>query len=486
MTALAERIEDLPIEPDIEVLPARLSARRLLSRGQLITLGAIVIGAIAGALAHLAVGVGPSIVVWGQLLMGAVTTVYAMVIAFKAFVMVAGWGHNVIGFENADPRAVSNRDLPVYTVLVPLYREGEVLAALVERLHGLDYPADRLQILLLVEGDDPETISALATIDLGPQFEVVLIPPSQPRTKPKALNIGLAKARGDFCVIFDAEDHPEPGQLRKAVTAFRQLPDWVVCIQAELQYWNPWTNWLTRCFAAEYAVNFSLVLRGLDRFRLPIPLGGTSNHFRTDALRQLGGWDPYNVTEDADLGMRIARKGWRVRMFQSVTEEEANSELRNWVRQRSRWIKGYLQTWLVHMRSPVGLWRDLGPRQFLSFQLTLGFFTITTLVNPLVWLLTAIYLISGPSMIEALFPPVTLYVGLACMAIGNLMMIYVLMVGCMERELYRGVRAMLTVPAYWALMSVAAYKAVGQLLLPRRRHYWELTQHGLVDEPAVQ
>ncbi len=167
--------------------------------------------------------------------------------------------------------------------------------------------------------------------------------------------------------------------------AFRLLADRVVCVQAELQYWNPWTNWLTQCFAAEYATNFSLSLRGLDRHRLAIPLGGTSNHFRTDALRALGGWDSYNVTEDADLGIRIARRGWDVRMMVSVTEEEANSHLGNWVRQRSRWIKGYIQTWLVHTRHPVKLWRELGTRRWIAFHLTLGFSTFTTLVNPFFW-----------------------------------------------------------------------------------------------------
>jgi cellulose synthase/poly-beta-1,6-N-acetylglucosamine synthase-like glycosyltransferase len=312
----------------------------------------------------------------------------------------------------------------------------------------------------------------------------VLIPPSGPRTKPKACNVGLRHARGEFCVIYDAEDRPEPDQLLKAVAAFGSVPSWVVCMQAELQYWNPWTNWLTRCFAAEYALNFSLVLRGLDRFRVPIPLGGTSNHFRVDALRDLGAWDPYNVTEDADLGMRIARRGWAVRMMVSVTEEEANSRVGNWIRQRSRWIKGYYQTWLVHMRSPRQLLRDLGLRQFLGFHLTLGFSSLTGLLNPLFWALACIYLISGPTHIRALFPGPILYLGVFSMLIGNLLMMQSMMAGCMDRGLYAAVRTMLAIPLYWALMSVAAYKALFQLLRPSRRHYWELTQHGLVSEQA--
>ncbi len=314
---------------------------------------------------------------------------------------------------------------------------------------------------------------------LEEQFEVVVIPPRNPRTKPKACNEGLRHARGEFCVIFDAEDRPEPDQLRKAVAAFRSQPEWVVCVQAELQYWNPWTNWLTRFFAAEYALNFSLVLRGLDKFNLPIPLGGTSNHFRTEAIRQLGGWDPFNVAEDADLGMRIARRGWSVRMMASVTEEEANSKVGNWIRQRSRWIKGYYQTWLVHMRSPWQLW------QFVGLQLTIGFATLSGLVNPIFWSLTCLYVAACPGPISPFFPLPVLITGLLTMLIGNLLMIEAMMAGCMARGLHRALRSMLLVPFYWALMSLAAYKALLQLLRPSRRHYWELTTHGLVTDNGM-
>jgi cellulose synthase/poly-beta-1,6-N-acetylglucosamine synthase-like glycosyltransferase len=477
---LPESMTQLLAEAETDPLPAHMSARRLLTRRQIGVAVVATVGVLAVVVLRTALRVGPSTLQAAQILFSTLTLVYVCVIGFKALLMVGASKSRAMQFADEDEWAVPDWDLPVYTVLVPLYREGTVLRDLIRQLGAIDYLRSRLQILLLIEEDDSETRLALASTPLGEQFEVVLIPPSLPRTKPKALNVGLTRARGEFCVVYDAEDRPDPDQLRKAVAALRRLPNWVVCVQAELQYWNPWTNWLTRCFAAEYAVNFSLVLRGLDHFRLPIPLGGTSNHFRTDALRQLGGWDPFNVTEDADLGIRIARRGWGVRMLDSVTEEEANSQLYNWLRQRSRWIKGFYQTWLVHMRSPMRLWRDLGTRQFLSFQLTVGFFTFTTLINPIFWVLTGIYLATGPTRIQILFPPVALYAGLICLAFGNLLMVYYLMVGCMERGLYRGVRAMLVVPLYWALMSAAAYKAAWQLLRPSRRHFWELTNHGLV------
>jgi glycosyltransferase XagB len=476
-----------PSAPVVGIAPLSddLSARRLLSRGQATTVSAVLVLAAGVVAARVVKGVGPSAMDWAQWAVAAVTVMYIAVVGFRLLLVLAAPAARVIDFSPNELWAMRETRLPVYTILVPLYREDRVVPTLIDKLRRLHYPPSRLQILLLIEEDDDQTRAALAAMSLDEQFEVLIVPPRGPRTKPKACNEGLRRARGEFCVIFDAEDRPEPDQLRKAVAAFRGLPPWVVCVQAELQYWNPWTNWLTRFFAAEYALNFSLVLRGLDRFSLPIPLGGTSNHFRTEALRQLGGWDPYNVAEDADLGMRIARRGWAVRVMASVTEEEANSKIGNWVRQRSRWTKGYFQTWLVHMRSPWRLWRDLGTRQFIGLQLTVGFATVTGLVNPVFWALTCLYLVAGPGPIAPFFPPAVLIAGLVTMLIGNLMMIQAMMAGCMARGLYRGLRTMTLVPLYWGLMSLAAYKALFQLLRPSRRHYWELTVHGLVPDPAT-
>ncbi len=481
------RIRHRTVPPVTPIMPLAdsLSARRLLSRGQAVTMAACLTTVAGLVTLRLTTGIGPSPLAWAQAAVAAVTVMYIVVVGFRLLLVLAAPRADILDFSHEEVQAIEDVDLPVYTVLVPLYREEKVLRTLVEKLSDLNYPASRLQILLLIEEDDELTRKALRRMPLEEQFEVVVIPPRNPRTKPKACNEGLRHARGEFCVIFDAEDRPEPDQLRKAVAAFRGEPEWVVCIQAELQYWNPWTNWLTRFFAAEYALNFSLVLRGLDKFGLPIPLGGTSNHFRTEAIRQLGGWDPFNVAEDADLGMRIARRGWSVRMMASVTEEEANSKVGNWIRQRSRWIKGYFQTWLVHMRSPWRLWRELGTRQFIGMQLTIGFATLSGLVNPVFWALTCLYLVAGPGPISPFFPPPVLITGLLTMLIGNLLMIEAMMAGCMARGLHRALRSMLMVPVYWGLMSLAAYKALLQLLRPSRRHYWELTTHGLVSDHRV-
>ena len=240
------------------------------------------------------------------------------------------------------PRRLSDAELPVYTVLAPLHREATILAQLVSSLAGLAYPRCKLDIKLVVEADDHETRLALATHALPSHFEIVVVPPALPLTKPKALNYALAFARGSLLTVFDAEDIPEPGQLRLAAEAFAASAPDIVCLQARLAFYNADENWLTRQLAIEYAVLFDLQLPMLAALGCAFPLGGTSNHFRTAALHRVGRWDPHNVTEDADLGFRLARHGYRCRVIAASTHEEANVALGNWLNQRARWLKGFL------------------------------------------------------------------------------------------------------------------------------------------------
>ena len=252
-------------------------------------------------------------------------------------------------------------ELPTFTILVPAYREANVVSEVVDHVSELDYPLSKLQVLLLLEADDTETILA-AKAARPPDFvRLVVVPPGGPQTKPKACNVGLAMAEGEFLVIYDAEDRPEPGQLREVVAAFRRATPETVCVQARLNYFNTETNILTRMFTLEYSFWFDYMLPGLDALKLPIPLGGTSNHFRVDALRELGGWDPFNVTEDADLGVRASAMGLEVGIIDSTTWEEACSEWTAWIRQRTRWIKGYMVTTLVQLKHPLDAWRSLLP-----------------------------------------------------------------------------------------------------------------------------
>jgi cellulose synthase/poly-beta-1,6-N-acetylglucosamine synthase-like glycosyltransferase len=381
------------------------------------------------------------------------------------------------GVTAAEVAALRDDELPMYTVLVPVYREANVVADLLENLGSIDYPSEKLEILLLLEEDDVETIEAARAARPPENFTFVVVPDGLPKTKPKACNVGLFFARGDLLVIYDAEDRPDPDQLKKAVIAFRRGDERLVCVQAALNYWNDEENWLTRMFTLEYSFWFDYMLPGLDALRLPIPLGGTSNHFRTDALRRLGGWDPFNVTEDADLGIRASALGYTVGVVNSTTYEEANRNRHNWVRQRSRWIKGYMQTLLVHLRHPVQLARTAGVRQSLAFALLIGGTPFTFLMTPPLLALFAVSLLVSTDALAEVFPQWVLWVSLANLLLGNAAMVYVSMMGAFKRRRYRLVPWAIVNPAYWMLHAIASYKALWQLVT--RPHYWEKTLHGL-------
>jgi cellulose synthase/poly-beta-1,6-N-acetylglucosamine synthase-like glycosyltransferase len=402
---------------------------------------------------------------------------FSISVAFKFAVCMAGARRETVPDPDTGAAAVPDHELPLYTVLVPCFREENVVGQLVTNLGELDYPAERLQILLLLEETDVATREAALAANPPPNMEIVVVPDGKPRTKPKACNVGLQLARGQYVVIYDAEDKPDPDQLRKAVAAFRRSGSGTVCVQAALNYWNADENVLTRMFTLEYSFWFDYMLAGLDWQNLPIPLGGTSNHFRTHALRKLGGWDPFNVTEDADLGIRAAARGMRVGIIASTTFEEANRATGNWIRQRSRWIKGYIQTLLVHLRHPVRLVRTTGWRQAAGFALLIGGTPLSFLCVPPLYALLVLSIVLDPATLAPLFPGWVLWASLANLFVGNAMMIWVSMMGAFRRRRYRLVLWALLNPAYWLLHSIAAYKAAIQLIT--KPHYWEKTQHGL-------
>lgn len=375
-----------------------------------------------------------------------------------------------------EPPAIADEDLPVYSILVPLHREANVLPALVTALRALDYPKHRLDIKLIVEEADAETANA-ADAAAEPGFSVLRVPPGSPQTKPRACNYALPFALGEFTVIFDAEDRPEPDQLRKAVAAFRVAQQNVACLQARLNFYNAGENWLTRMFALDYALWFDYLLPGLDRLNIPMPLGGTSNHFRTAALRAIHGWDPYNVTEDADLGIRLARLGLRVRTLDSTTFEEAANSFGNWLRQRSRWLKGYMQTWLVHMRSPLALLRHAGLGGFIGFQLFVGGTFLSALINPFLWLIFVLTNLSGLSVLGPDLDALTTHASILSLIAGNSLFAYLAMLAPLRRGWLELTPYGLTAPFYWLLVSVAGARAVYQLMT--NPWHWEKTAHGL-------
>ena len=311
----------------------------------------------------------------------------------------------------------------------------------------------------------------------------MLVPPADPRTKPKACNYGLQFATGEIITIYDAEDIPEPLQLRRVVAAFHALPDSVACIQAKLAYHNGHQNLLTGWFTAEYGLWFGYLLPGLMRTNSPIPLGGTSNHLLHPVLDKIGAWDPFNVTEDADLGLRIAATGYQTAVVDSVTIEEANSDPINWIRQRSRWYKGYLQTWLVHMRRPGRLLRTIGWRSFIRFNLVVGGTPIIAVLNLAFWLITLLWFLGQPAAIGAVFPWYIYFPALAALILGNAATLYMNMIALREDDRSDLLIPALTVPLFWLMMSIAAAKGLYQLI--RNPSYWEKTFHGL-DRPENQ
>lgn len=365
---------------------------------------------------------------------------------------------------------------PSYTLLVPLYREAEVVPALVKALARLDYPVARLQILLLAEEDDAETQAALWKAARPAHMSVLVVPRGKPRTKPRALNYGLTFATGDMVAVFDAEDAPDPGQLKAVVRAYRSATGRLGCIQARLDVYNPFQSFFSRQFALEYAALFAGLLPAYAHFGLPLPLGGTSNHFPRKVLMTAGAWDPYNVTEDADLGLRLARLGFKTAVISATTWEEAPVTARQWFGQRMRWIKGWMQTYLVHMRNPVSLVRDLGFKGFLGFQLIFGGLIFSALCHPILYYALGSKLTSGSPVL----PPASASGGaLVALCITNILLSYLstmaLAYVCAGRRRRRLVLSVLALPIYWLLISLAAYAALLELAF--RPHHWRKTRH---------
>ncbi len=409
---------------------------------------------------------------------------YLIIVVFKAYLIHASiTSQSLVGFTGDEIREAMEGDLPPYTILVPLYREAEVLGQLLEGLDELVYPRDKLDVILLLEEDDAETLEAVDSVDLPAHIRALVVPDLQPRTKPKACNAGLAMAKGKYLVIYDAEDRPEPDQLLKAVLGFRRVPREVVCLQAKLNFYNQRHNLLTRLFTTDYSMWFDLTLPGLDTLEAPIPLGGTSNHFKVEKLKELLGWDPYNVTEDCDLGMRLAMAGYRTRMLDSTTWEEACSAVGFWIKQRSRWVKGYIQTYLVHLRRPVQHLKTLGLARTLMFHLVVAGTIVCLLINPVYWFLTAAWFGLRLEMISIAFPfPLVLW-GALCLFVGNFLFIYAAMLATYQRGYYDIVKHCLLLPAYWGLASIGAWKGFLQIIT--RPSYWEKTMHGLDSVPGA-
>jgi glycosyltransferase XagB len=403
---------------------------------------------------------------------------FLIAIIFKLFLALVGSRFELYqAVTKEEVKEIVNEELPIYTILLPVYKEDKLIKKLIWNLQSIDYPREKLDIKLVIEEDDDKTLNAVRNLDFPAIFEVIIVPFHMPKTKPKACNYALHFAKGKYLTIYDAEDIPDTDQLKKVVALFGKLPDNYICIQSALNYFNRNENFLTRMFTLEYSYWFDYMLPGLDTLDIPIPLGGTSNHFKLDNLVELGAWDPFNVTEDADLGVRAYAKGYKVAIVNSTTYEEANNEPFNWIRQRSRWIKGYMQTYLVHMRNPAKLWRKLGWKGFLGFSFFIGATPITFLIYPLLLTIFIIYLIFDLSAIRTLFPDWVLFMSIFNLMVGNVLMIYVNMMAVFKRRFYELILFAIANPVYWLMHSIAAYMGLYELIV--KPFYWQKTNHGI-------
>jgi glycosyltransferase XagB len=475
-TAFADALSRRAVLELVELDP-QMSARTVFTTGQMIAAyGFLTVVLIGLAFAPLTTLIALNV---------AISVFYLGNFVFKGILVSIGGGRAAEVDEAVaiEARALRDEELPVFTVLVPMFREAAMLPRLAQALRNLDYPLGKLDIKIILEVSDSETIETARTLGLEGIFEIIIVPWSKPQTKPKACNFALRFARGEYLVVYDAEDRPEPDQLRKVVATFRRSPPNTACLQCRLNYYNANENWLTRMFTLDYTLWFDQVLPGLERLGMPIPLGGTSNHFRTDILRKLHAWDPFNVTEDADLGIRIGQKGYRVGVVDSTTFEEASCRVGQWVRQRSRWMKGYMQTLLVHTRRPLRLMRKAGPLGFLGFVFFIGGTVLAGLLNPIFWLFYAVWLAASAGNFDPLFPQFLLFLCLFNLLAGNGAFTYLLMLGPIKRRWLDLIPFSFTLFGYWILISVAAYKGLWQLF--RDPFFWEKTQHGISQHSAA-
>ncbi|WP_018148060.1 glycosyltransferase family 2 protein [Henriciella marina] len=440
-------------------LPPDLSARERLTRWQWEAFGGLIVALVVAALlVPVWLGVAAKVVFW---------LLFSLTVVWRLALTIIGVLENLTARPKQASNQNSDEDLPIYSIVIALRHEQNMMEQLATSLRAIDWPEGKLDIMLLIEADDPGTLDAALAAGFPAGTDCLVVPPAEPMTKPRALNYGLAAALGEYITVLDAEDRPHPAQLRDAYDLFRREGETLKCVQAPLVASNGVDGWLPAQWSLEYAVQFGLHVPALASLSLPVMLGGTSNHFRRADLIAFGGWDAWNVTEDADLGLRIARLGGRTMMIGSETVETAPENMSIWLNQRSRWIKGFVQTWLVCMRTPVSLFLELGPLRWLSLQLTLGGAIVSAfLYGPMVLMI----------LLGTLFPQIFDYtpvdLGLFVAGCTGCLVADILAPG--KWSLSRAI-AIVTRPLYWPLLTAAAIKAVIGLVL--RPSYWAKTPH---------
>lgn len=406
---------------------------------------------------------------------GAIALFYFTFVIFKLYVVYKGAHYPLISFSKEEIDALGT-DVPMYTVFIPLLNEAEVIPQIAEAMTSIDYPKEKIEYIITLEEYDHATLDAIKAVNLPDNFRVLILPDTKPKTKPKALNVALSHAKGQYVVIYDAEIIPDADQLKKAVLAFRAHPN-IGALQVRLDHYNADQNILTKLFNAEFAFYYDLFLPGLQKLGFPIPLSGHSTHFRMDALKDMGAWDPYNVTEDCDIGMRLHRKGYGVGMLDSVSLEEATSTLDSWIPQRTRWMKGFIQTSIVHLRHPFRFKKEIGGWiNFMAFLYIVPGTIILNLLNFLAWITQFVWFTTEASFIQRLYPPAILYFSVFSFLVGNFAFMYMNLLAVYRRKRYGLIKYVLLTPLYWVLLAIATVRAAKQMI--RSPHSWEKTKHG--------
>lgn len=408
---------------------------------------------------------------------GIMAIFYVVMMVFKLRVIYKATFRDFLQVSPKELEAINPFDLPMYTILIPLRNEAEVMPQIIRAMCAIDYPPEKLDIVITLEEYDHETLEAFRSANPPSHFRSLMLPDCMPKTKPKALNVAFPQTKGDFLVIYDAEIIPDPDQLKKAYVAFAKYPKLDV-LQTRLDHYNPDQNIITRLFNEEFAFHFDMLLPGLQKLGYPIPLSGHSVHFRRSALEDIGAWDPYNVTEDADTGIKLARAGKKIEILDSVSREEATTSVTAWVNQRTRWIKGFIQTSIVHLRHPLRFKREVGIgwAGLAAFAITVPASVMINIANLVYWALLVGWFATRSHYIQAFFPGPIFYTSLFSFIAGNLIFVYLNLVSSYVRGRYSLVKYGLLSPLYWLLLAYASVKASMEFLV--RPHHWSKTTHG--------
>ncbi len=460
--------QELIAEAERSHIDEQATAKRVVTGRQ----GAIAVGGFGASIAALVVAPVPVV----RVALLVVLLAYVVVFAFRFLLGVIGSLDDVVVDVNQHELAALREDeLPTYTILLPMYRESAAIGQLVGAIEAIDYPKHKLDVLVLLEAEDDQTRTALGQVGIPAHWNVLELPKGGPRTKPRACNYGLLFARGDYLVIYDTEDLPDSDQLKKVLAAFGKSSSDTICFQCLLKFYNRSRTVLSRLFTLEHWYWFDSIMPGMSSLDIPIPMGGTSNHFRTGKLRALGAWDPFNLTEDTDLSVRLSVENQRARILRSMTTEEANPRIPNWIRQRTRWTKGYVQTFLVYNRNPFTVIHDLGLKAWLTLLLFAGGTPFVHVSAPLLWGVALAGLFVAPATVQQLFTPLVVYLALGGVLVSMFLGIYMHMLAAFHRGDDRLLPVALLTPLYRLLQTVAAYRALAQMV--RRPHYWEKTEH---------